>query len=548
MSPECQTAGFRLEPMDERAAAEVGTPVSDGDGPFVLGRARGCQVCFEDPSVSRRHASLLKRNDRWFVVDHGGRHGTYLNGVRLDTEQPTVAAQGDFIRIGPYTFRIDFGGSRLSTIAMTEKQLGSDTIVERVSDREMGSLAQRRLEVLIDGAVAINQSVDEAGLGEAVVDVVLAGTGFPRAAMIRPAGSSDQVEVLVSRDTKAAKTGEFSFSSSLLREASSGHIARLSRRGGEQLGQSIERLGITGALCAPIVLDASVVGYIYLDSRANEQAGYPDAAGFCHAISKMAGLALSNLKRADLQQRQRQLEEDLQGARKAQAFLCPKGEGVVGALVYAMQSLPGRFVAGDLFDIFPLDGGRTGMCFGDVTGQGATAAILMTAVLAHLRASLARYSDPAQAIHDVNRYVAECSPADMFVSLWVAVYDEAARSLSYVDAGHGHWFIMHRDKGPVHADKPGGLLVGIESDYVYETATLDLNDVDRIILYSDGLIEQVNPSGEAFEKNRVREVLATSGSAREDVTALFQRIEEFAGKASLDDDTTVASIEIAQPT
>ena len=70
-------------------------------------------------------------------------------------------------------------------------------------------------------------------------------------------------------------------------------------------------------MCAPIVLDASVVGYIYLDSRADEQAGYPDAAGFCHAISKMAGLALSNLKRAELQQRQRRLEEDLQGARHA---------------------------------------------------------------------------------------------------------------------------------------------------------------------------------------------------------------------------------------
>jgi len=547
MSQGHQTAEIRLEPMDDRAAAEVGTPVSDGSGPFVLGRARGCQVCFEDPSVSRRHASIVKRDERWFVVDHGGRHGTYLNGVRLEPEQPTVAAQGDFIRVGPYTFRIDFGGSKVSTIAMTERQLGSDTIVERVSNREMGSLAQHRLEVLIDGAVAINQSVDEEALGEAVVDVVLAGTGFPRAAMIRPTGSSDQVEVLVSRDTKVAKTADFSFSSSLLREAASGHIARLSRRGGEQLGQSIERLGITAALCAPIVLDASVVGYIYLDSRANEQSGYPDAAGFCHAISKMAGLALSNLKRADLQRRQLQMEQDLQGARQAQAFLCPKGEGAVGALAYAMQSFPGRFVAGDLFDIFPLDDGRVGLCFGDVTGQGATAAILMTAVLAHLRASLARYNDPAQAIHDVNRYVAECSPAHMFVSLWVAVYDEAARSLCYVDGGHGHWYITYRGQGPVHADKPGGLLVGIDPEYVYESATLDLTEVERIILYSDGLIEQVDPSGEPFEKDRVREVLTTTGSAKEDVAALFQRLEEFAGKTVLDDDVTVASIEIAQP-
>ncbi len=545
MASEHEAETFRLEPLDDRGAAEVGTPTVAGDGPVVLGRAHDCEVCFQDPSVSRRNASRVKRDGRWYVVDNGGRNGTNLNGLRHEPQQPAVPAQGDFIRVGPYTFRIVFGGSRATTIAKTQRQLASDTIVERVSNREMGSLAQRRLEVLIDGAVAINQALDEAALGEAIVEVSMAGTGFPRAAVIRPAGSSDAVEVLVSRDAKVAKTADFSFSSSLLREASSGHLARLSRRGGEQLGQSIERLGITGALCAPIILDASVVAYIYLDSREDEQAGYPDAAGFCHAISKMAGLALSNLKRAELQQRQRRLEDDLKGARQAQAFLCPKGEGKVGALTYAMQTFPGRFVAGDLFDIFRIDENRAGICFGDVTGQGATAAILMAAVLSHLRASLARYGDPADAIRDVNRYIAECSPAHMFVSLWVGVYDHTDRSLRYVDGGHGHWFITYRDKGPVHAGKPGGLLVGIDGEYEYESVTLDLADIDRIILYSDGVIEQVNPSGVAFEHDRVQQILAGTTSAKEDVTEIFKQLEEYAGKILLDDDTTVASIEIS---
>ncbi len=542
MSADQPGQGFRLEPLDDAGAAQVGTPIIDDDGPVVIGRARGCRVCFQDPSVSRRHASLVKRDARWFIIDHGGRHGTYVNGVRLEPEVPAIAAQGDYIRIGPYTFRIVFGSGQSSTIARTERHVGSDTLVERVSDREMGSLAQRRLEVLIDGAVAIHQATSEEALGAAVVDAALAGTGYPRAAMIRPVGSSDKVEVLVARDTGTATTDSFSFSSSLLREAASGHIARLSRRGGEQLGQSIERLGITAALCAPILLDASVVGYIYLDSRTDEQAGFPDAAGFCHAISRMAGLALSNLKRAELETRQRRLEEDLKGARQAQAFLCPKGEGTVGALSYAMQSFPGRFVAGDLFDIFRLDDGRVGICFGDVTGQGAPAAILMTAVLAHTRASLARYGDPAEAIRDVNRYVTESSPSHMFVSLWLGVFDEADRSLRYVDAGHGHWFITYRGRGPVHADRPGGLLVGIEGDYPYESTALDLRDVDRIILYSDGVIEQVNPEGEEFQIDRVREVLATTGSPKQDVDALFEKLTEYAEKSMLDDDTTVASI------
>ena len=70
-----------------------------------------------------------------------------------------------------------------------------------------------------------------------------------------------------------------------------------------------------------------------------------------------------------------------------------------------------------------------------------------------------------------------------------------------------------------------------------------LGDHDRIIIYSDGVIEQSNPTGEPFEKKRVVEVLKGTASAAQDVASLFSAVQEFAGGA-LDDDTTVASIEL----
>ncbi|MHC4785156.1 MAG: SpoIIE family protein phosphatase [Planctomycetota bacterium] len=532
-----------LEPLGERGGGEVGSPVVSGDGPALIGRSRDADICLPDPSVSRRHASMVKREGQWFVTDLGGRHGTTINGVRVEPNQPAVAAEGDFIRIGPYTFRLSFGPVKASTIVKTDHDVGADTIVERVPNREIGSLAQRRLELLCDGAVTIQQASDEQRLALAVVQLALAGTGFHRAAIIRPTGSAGDVEVLASRDLKAAKGEAFSFSRSLLDEAASGHIARMSRRGGEQLGQSIERLGIIGALCAPIVLDEAVVGYIYLDSRESEQQGYADAVGFCHAVSRLAGLALSDIKRGELQQRQSRLMEDLKGAREAQAFLCPKGEGSFGRVRYAMKTHPGRFVAGDLFDIYELESGQVGICFGDVTGQGVAAAIHMTAVLSALRAALARYGDPGRAIKDVNRYIAERSPDHMFVSLWVGVCDGVNGLLRYVDAGHGHWFIKRSREAPVEAGRPGGLLVGIDPEYPYEPEALALRPHDRIIIYSDGVIEQTNPRGEAFEKRRVLEILQRTGSSAEDVSALVDAVREHAA-FHLDDDTTVASIEL----
>ncbi|MCH8164504.1 MAG: SpoIIE family protein phosphatase [Planctomycetes bacterium] len=537
---EAVSQDLRLEPLDERSAAELGTQTIDGGGPVLLGRARGCDICFQDPSVSRRHASLVKRDGRWFVVDLGGWQGTYLNGVRLEADQPAVAAQGDFIRLGPYSFRLVIGGTVTTTLAKTDHQLAADTIVERVSHREIGSLAQKRLDLLIDGAVAIHQATDEDGLGEAIVQLALAGTGFPRAALLRSVGT-DQVEVMVSHGSRQVR-GEFTFSRSLIREAGDGHVARLSRRGGQPLGQSIEQLGITGALCAPIVIDASVVGYLYLDSREDEQPGYGDAAGFCHAVSRLAGLALANLKRADLQRRQSRLEQDLKGARQAQAFLCPSGEGEVGPLRFAMQTEPGQFVAGDLFDIFPLDENRVGICFGDVSGHGMAAALHMTAVLAHMRAVLTRYGEPAAAMRDVNRYIAQRSPADMFVTLWVGVFNGATGVLQYVDAGHGYWFVKRSGGTPESAPKPNGLLVGIDSDYLYEAREVTLGGGDRIVIYSDGLVEQTNSQGEQFGKQRAIDLLDRSQSVADDVSSLFAAVKKYAGTI-LDDDTTVASIE-----
>jgi sigma-B regulation protein RsbU (phosphoserine phosphatase) len=167
----------------------------------------------------------------------------------------------------------------------------------------------------------------------------------------------------------------------------------------------------------------------------------------------------------------------------------------------------------------------------------------MTAVLSSLRAALARYGDPSRAIKDVNRYIAERSPDHMFVSLWVGVFDSAKSILSYVDAGHGHWFTKHGADAPVEAEKPGGLLVGIDPDYPYEALSTTLRPRDRLIIYSDGIIEQTNPAGEAFEKSRAFEVLQHTGSAAEDVSALFDAVQEFAA-FNLDDDTTVASIEV----
>ncbi len=529
--------------LDPVGGPEIKTHTVYARQNVTLGRSTECDVCLPESSISRQHASLSCHEGNWILTDLHSRHGTFLNGCELTPGQPSVIGFGDLLRIGSFTFRFSSNASAVGAMATTNEAVPQGTIVQRVPDRELDSLAHQRLALLIDGAAAIHQAEDETDLARAMVDLVIAGTGYQRAAVLRFAGATDQVNVVASHDIADDQSSEFTFSRSLLHATMQGDVASLTRTDMHDFGQSIERLGITTAICAPIIVDATVIGAVYLDSRDPMHVGHPDAAGFCHAISRFGSLALSSIKRADLEQRQQRLEADLKAAQLAQVLLCPKEEGAVAPLHFALKTEPGRVVAGDLFDIFPLSDQKIGICCGDVTGQGMGAAVVMATVLSHLRSSLAQHGEPVAAITDVNAYISQHSPDNVFVTLWVGVLDEK-RTLTYVDAGHGYWMVRKAGQVPLRATKPGNLVVGIDATYDFSAQSLELAPGDRIHLFSDGMIEHTNPVGEEFGWDRFIRSVTNAATPTEEVAAAMSALEHHVGSPDLPDDRTIASIEL----
>jgi sigma-B regulation protein RsbU (phosphoserine phosphatase) len=534
--------------------------------PLVFGRSGGSDMQLTDKTVSRKHCRVASRGGTWFITDLASRHGTYLNGIKLDPEQPAPLSDGDLVRIGPWTFRLR-SAARLGTATPTTNDLASTAHrVQRVPVRELRSVAQQRLDLLIEAAAGINSANSLDALAERVLDAVARGTGFARAAFIRQVSATGDVEVIafhgpepvgdtqsVSPDAptshKRANQFEpegFSFSRSLINAASEGEIVRMAGDSGLNYGESIIRLGIHSALCAPVMLGTSVEAYIYLDARDAEASVQHDAAAFCQAISRMAGLALANLKRVDLEKHQEQLAGDLKAAREAQRLIMPPAIATRGRYSYAMQTKPGRVVAGDLFDVAELDPGnpeaKLAVFLGDVTGKGVGAAILMATAQTHLRMALRMTEDPAQAIKETNAYIAERIGEGLFISLWLGILDPVAQTLAFVDAGHGHWLKVPAGGKPQAIDCDGGLLVGIDKNFNYKTETLPFTPGDRLCLFSDGLIEQPNPDGEQFGLDRTIKALSNSTNARDDVKAMAKAVREHAETDALADDFTVASI------
>jgi serine phosphatase RsbU (regulator of sigma subunit) len=230
-------------------------------------------------------------------------------------------------------------------------------------------------------------------------------------------------------------------------------------------------------------------------------------------------------------------------AREAQQLIVPSRSGVHAGVAYSARTHPGMVVAGDMFDVVPLPDGRVAVVIGDVTGAGVGAGILMVAGQANLHAALTRTGDPSEALEAVNDYIASRSAMNRFISMWVGVFDRVGRTVTYSDAGHGHWLVVRADGHAAEPGATGGIPVGIDADARYRSHSMPFHGGERIVLFSDGVVEQRSPNGEPFGVDRVREGVEQCRSASEDVERIFARLVSFAGTEALDDDTTMASVE-----
>ncbi len=589
------------------------------DKPARIGRTPDCDVFLLDERVSRRHATLSFHAKSWVIIDHGSTRGTFLNGTRLEPESPTPIAAGDLIRIAAWTFRVFVGASPSEWVRTIDDTDSASSRITSLSTHRAQTQSERCLKLLAECMTTFNNAADEATLAEAALRVALEGSGYARAAALtftgayvdadlldpsigpgpvastgsagtleRVSGTGESsgsgaesgsglaselggrgVRVLASMRADASDDERFVFSGSLVREASLGKTAMLSalpRSGSGSSARvdanSIAEFRIHSAMCAPVHLGEAIEGFLYLDARDGESSANSDAPVFCEAVARAFGLALANLKRRDLQRRQAAMQLELSSAREVQEFILPPSEAELGFLRYSMLMKPGLFIAGDLFDVVPLEDGRVAVCLGDVAGHGIGSAMLMSVTQAYLNGQIRASGDPAAALSAVNRYLCDRLSPGRFITLWLGVFSPNGE-VAFVDAGHAYWM---RRGGPLEQEAqadaasvdrasrplfthgpdlgPRSIPIGIFKDARYEPTIVRLSRGSRLVLYSDGIAEERDATGREFGVDRLTQAIETSKSAHDDVYRAFAAVNAFSHASSLSDDATVASIEL----
>jgi hypothetical protein len=517
-------------------------------GGLIIGRNKDCDLPLPATAenVSRRHAELAYQNGRWHIADLGSRWGTYVNGVRLGVNRLVALSEGDLVRIQPWTFR--FSRDRTSTsgsVAVDDKE---KTHVRTLLGTPKEPLRQDMLSLLLEGASTIQGAANESELMQEILRLARLGTGLENATVLRALDADGRVEAMTGNFGEGdVQQSGMQFSRSLLAAASQGAVAEFCSASDVNPSMSIVQANITTALCAPLMLGATVAAYLYLDSRggAHRQGRPhpPNAAGFCQALCRIGGLALANLKRIDIERRAARLEAELGAASAAQRWIFPREPVTAAPFVCVGKTQPGGFLGGDFFDAMVLSDGRLAVALGDVSGHSAAASVLMTAAQGFLHSSLMAHGDLVRAVNSLNAFVKPRCSAETFVTLWAGVFDPRDMSLQYVDAGHGYAMLLKNDRSVQALDENGGVPIGIDAEFKYESATADLGSGSRVLVFSDGIAEQTSDEVSAdgqrreFGKDAVQQLIAEC-EAGDVLDNLFEALAKFAGGKSFTDDVT----------
>ena len=245
--------------------------------------------------------------------------------------------------------------------------------------------------------------------------------------------------------------------------------------------------------------------------------------------------------------RGRQTEAQLLLARRVQQDLLPSVMPMLRHAEVNAVCIPAFDVGGDLFDLVAVDEDRFVFLLGDVSGKGVSAALLMAVVHGAFHGGELRAArgELAAWMHRLNKLLIQRSAGNRFVTLFCGIFDARTSTLTYVNGGHLPP-LVYRSNGrsaEPEALTTGGPVVGLLQEAAYEEGQTVIRPGDIVALYSDGVTEATNQSGDEFGVGRLSAVVAAqSGDFTRACERVLEAVGAFTGRIEPEDDQTVMMV------
>ncbi|HYM24619.1 MAG TPA: SpoIIE family protein phosphatase [Vicinamibacterales bacterium] len=563
--------------LSVRSGPKQGTEFRIQKPVVVIGRGSTADLPLGDGSVSRHHAKIACENDEWGIQDLESANGTFVNGRRISHRVPL--ASGDSVRLGSVLMsftdgaasnpdaagRPGTGSSTLSapapppargpagTPSPAEEAEPQSRILLRVAPEltnQTGTLfSSIKRSRALDNLKKISAMVfDEKALLAFIAEELLATLPQADRALVLLWDTELSRFVPSATRTRSSQRESLETSQTLLEEVMRVKEAVLiSNVLGDRKfanSESMLALKVTSAICAPIMFQDDIFGVVQVDSTSVARPFTRADVAVSLALSLEVGMALAYARVHSKLVEREILEHDLDLAKKIQRHFLPAQPPDVANFTFAVEYTPALKVGGDLYEFVELADGLLAVAVGDVSGKGVSAALFAAKVMSDIRYQAKGQTSAAAILNRLNRALSLRNDEGMFVTLALIVIDLAKGHLMVASAGHPLPIVRDVNGGVSEIGKTGDKPLGLDESAEFTQHDYEIDPGDRVVLYTDGVIEALNRADELYGDSRLLEaVRRPAANAEATVQSITADVRAFADGRTQSDDITVVCFE-----
>ncbi len=518
--------------------------------PFSVGRKVDKDLVIADPRVSRDHAYIALEADGFYIVDQGSKHGTFVNGERVERQK---LERND---------RLEFGARDSTYAIFNPAHATSNTAREFLSQISGIQISQEandleKLTLFLEAARKLNTAgvLDEILM--TMLDVTLRLTRAERGYVFLK-DDEGNLRLAAGRNNKSeALLDDKTISHSALEESLRSNKEFLLTDTGSSMDaaarQSIVAYDLRTVICIPLRKRqvqasreqtpahsaAEVMGVLYIDSRFASREFSGVGHDVVRAIATEAAQLIENARLVQAEEESRRYQQELTIAASIQQRLMQVKIPEVPFAKVGGRNLPCRDIGGDFFDAVNTKEGLA-VVLADVSGKGVSAALLASTLQGMIYSHLIAGMPLLEVVTAVNRFFSEKLMGEKYATLLLARLRRDGE-LEYVNCGHVQPLLVCGKE--VIRPANGNVPVGLLADATYESATCQLNSGDRFILVTDGVTEAENAMGDFFEDSRLEAAAAKTPTWQ----GILSAVSEFCAGNPLSDDCTVVELLYTSP-
>lgn len=529
----------------------------------TLGRSPSNTIQIIDRKVSRFHSEIQRMDNQYILKDLGSKNGTYIND-QLITE-PYILQNNDKIRIGDTIMYFEMEASEeegrdtttRSVRLVAEPEWGQEkktiSVVSRpelaykvdATTTDLLKDSTHRLEILYKVGETIRNILDVNTLLNKIMEILFNVIQPDRGCILLKDEKTGQ---FTPRVVKTREEEEISISQHIVERCVLDKVSILvsdattDQRFKEAESVIMER--IRSAMCSPLVFKDEVFGVIYVDTRSRLISYGQEELELLTGVANQAAMAIVNARLHERLVEQSKLEKELEIARTIQMNLLPRSDPEIENFEVAATSIPAKKVGGDYYDFIKLPQGQWGIAVGDVSGKGVPAAILIATVRALLKSESTRpRASVTSVVSKVNVLTCHDVTGNIFITLVYGVLNPHTRSFEYTNAGHCPPLLFD-PQGNIHSLTVGGFFMGLMENTEYKKEVVKLPPGSVLLIYSDGLVDTMDPSGNFFGLERLKKLVSENRtkSATEIRDIILHHLNVFRGDAEVFDDMTLVVI------